>query len=209
MSVIALFAIHMTLAHYSFSFTPLGLSTYIGAFASYGALFAGTIATTGVYFGLLRADSAIQQNNDKLRQDRFSEWRVVLEIRASEIEKYDPFMKREFVRVRWQFFNELHSRNFTIADKATLSLIFNTVFKDLVSFFETQNNRHISMGGAYPNNTSSYSFDSFRFLFLGSIETLYTGIDKDLMELYIAALPKDRHIDVGLYEAALRNPHKM
>ncbi len=36
------------------------------------------------------------------------------------------------------------------------------------------------MGGTYPNNTYSYSFDSFRFLLLGCVDNIYPEIVTDL-----------------------------
>lgn len=205
MSIIALIAIHMTLSEMKFSFTPKGLNSYLSAYKEYSALFAGTITVTGVYFGLLRVHAATDANRDKLRQDRFSEWKTTLDIRMIETDKPDPYMKREFVRLRWQFFLELYSRNFTIKDKDELFTIFTNVFKSIVPFFEEQNNRHIGMGGSYPDKFYSYSFDSFRFLFLGSIETFYDDIVADLKELYLGAMKPDRLIDRSLYEAALKN----
>lgn len=93
MSIIAFVTIHWTLSNkYSFSFSPDGINTYLTAFGQYEALFTATVATIAAYFGLLRLKVATDTNNDKLKQDRFSEWKTVLDIRFIEIEKYDPYI---------------------------------------------------------------------------------------------------------------------
>ena len=206
MSLIALVAIHWTLCiKYSFSFSPDGIETYLISFGKYKTLFTATVATIAAYFGLHRLKAATDANSDKLRQDRFSEWKTVLDIRFIEIEKYDPYMKREFVRVRYNLFRQLYNLNFSITNNAQLTQIFQSTFQDLVRFFEEQNNRHIGMGGTYPSNTHSYSFDSFRFLLLGSVDNTYTDIARDLQLLYLASLDPNRMIDVNMYQTAQRN----
>lgn len=209
MSIIALITIHWTLStKYSFLFSPDGINTYLTTFGQYKALFIATVTTIAAYFGLLRLKVATDANNDKLKQDRFSEWKTVLDIRFIEIEKNDPYMKREFVRVRYNLFKQLYDLKFSILNKEQLIQVFEINFKDLVSFFETQNNKHIDMGGAYPNNTYSYSFDSFRFLLLGCVDNGYADIIADLQTLYLSALPTDRFIDSGMYMEALANYNK-
>jgi hypothetical protein len=206
MSLISLVAIHWTLCDkYSFSFSPKGINTYLTSFEQYKALFLATVTTIAAYFGLHRLKAATDANNDKLRQDRFSEWKTVLDIRFIEIEKYDPYMKREFVRVRYNLFSQLYNLNFSVTNNEQLTQIFNSTFQDIVRFFEEQNNKHLGMGGVYPDNTYSYSFDSFRFLFLGSIDTFYPEIISDLQTLYLARLDPNRIIDVAMYQTALRN----
>lgn len=206
MSLIALMAIHWNLCrNYSFSFSPEGIDTYLTSFGQYKALFTATVATIAAYFGLHRLKAATDANSDKLRQDRFSEWKTVLDIRFIEIEKYDPYMKREFVRVRYNLFRQLYDLDFSITNNAQLTQIFQSTFQVIARFFEEQNNRYIGMGGAYPDNTHSYSFDSFRFLLLGSVDNTYTDIVGDLQTLYLAALDPDRMINIDLYRTAQQN----
>lgn len=201
MSLLALVIIHATLFKYTFSLTPAGLNTYLNEYKSYSALFAGTIATTGGYLGLLRLHAATNANRDKLKQDRFSEWKTVFEIRALETEKKDPFMKREFVRLRWHFFNELYKRNFTVANKNDLTTVL-SIFKTVIPFFEEQSNDYVNMGGVYRDANSSYSVNSFVFLFLGLIDISYNEIELDLRGLYISYLPQNRIVGEALYHSA-------
>ena len=209
MSIIALVAIHCLLHDkYILSFSPVGINTYLSAFGQYKALFTATVATIAAYLGLLRLKVATDANNDKLKQDRFSEWKMVLDIRFIEIEKLDPYMKREFIRVRYNLFKQLYDLHFSISNKDQLTQISQTTFGDLISFFEAQNNKHIDMGGAYPDDQFSYSFDSFRFLLLGCVDKTYPDILTDLKALYLSALPTDRYIDSDLYKAALTNSLK-
>ncbi|MEZ4959048.1 MAG: hypothetical protein R2830_04460 [Saprospiraceae bacterium] len=206
MSATALATIHWTLFdNYSFSFSPDGINTYLTAFGNYKALFTATVATIAAYFGLLRLKAATDANNDKLKQDRFSEWKTVLDIRFIEIERADPFMRREFTRVRFNLFKQLYNLNFSLSNKEQLMQVFQANFQDLVNFFETQNTRHIGMGGIYPNDTYSYSFDSFRFLLLGCVDVIYPEIVEDLQTLYLTTLPSDRLINGKMYQSALIN----
>lgn len=206
MSLIALVTIHWTLCiKYSFSFSPEGIETYLISFGKYKTLFTATVATIAAYFGLHRLKAATDANSDKLRQDRFSEWKTVLDIRFIEIEKYDPYMKREFVRVRYNLFRQLYGINFSITNNAHLTQIFQSTFQDLARFFEEHNKKHIGMGGIYPNNTYSYSLDSFRFLFLGSLDNTYGDIVRDLQLLYLASIDPNRMINANMYQAALQN----
>ena len=206
MSILAIIVIHMTFfdkVKYIFSFSPDGINNYLNALGEYKALFTATVATIAAYFGLWRYKAATDQNRDKLKQDRFVEWRTVLDIRAIEIEKPDPDLNREFTRVRYNLFNQLHDLNFNITNNEQLTIIFQTTFQDLVGFFEDQNNRNIGMGGSHPNNTHSYSYMSFQYLFLGSLDASYPDIVTDLQTLYIANLPANRIIDHAIYQVAL------
>jgi hypothetical protein len=209
MSVIAVIGIQLDLVqNYSFSFTPDGFNTFLEAYSKKVNLFAGTIAITGLYFGLLRVNAAVTANVEKVKNDRFSEWKTVLDVRAAEIEKKDPFMKREFVKVRFQFFSKLYDKNFNISNKDALIDIF-SVFKPIVPFFEQQNNEYINMGGTARNQNHSYSFDSFRFLFFGGLDNYYNNIETDLRNLYIENMPADRIVNEEMYHAAYKNHHRL
>lgn len=206
MSLIAIVTIHWTLFDkYSFSFSPEGIDNYLVSFGQYKGLFTSTVATIAAYFGLHRLKAATDANSDKVRQDRFSEWKTVLDIRFIEIEKYDPYMKREFIRVRYNLFRQLYDLKFSIENNAQLTQIFQSTFQELARFFEEQNNKYIGMGGAYPNNMHSYSFDNFRFLLLGSVDIIYPSIVSDLQTLYLAALDPNRMINANLYRTAQQN----
>lgn len=204
MSLLALIAVHWDLSRQSFLFTPEGAQNYLAALGTYKALFTATVATMAAYFGFHRLKAAVEANMQKVKQDRFAEWKAVLDIRLVEIERSDPFMKREFIRIRHNFYEHLYSLGFNIENREQLTQIFDSVFRELVGFFEQQNNRHIGMGGAYPNNRHAYSFDSFRFLFYGSVDKAYDTMVADLMNLYLSCLPAARQIDLEMYRIALQ-----
>ncbi|HTC01307.1 MAG TPA: hypothetical protein VK705_11560 [Ferruginibacter sp.] len=206
-SLLTLIIIHWNFfsQKYIFSFTPSGINTYLSAYGEYKDLFAGTIATVAAYYGLHGMTVATDGNFQKIKQDRFSEWKNILEIRSLEIEKKDPFMKREFVRVRLNFYERLYEIDFKIDNKIVLESIFHPVFGELIQFFEEQNEMNINMGGVYKSNNDSYSFDSFRFLINGSVVTIYENFESDLKKLYLAKLSSDRTIDLALYQNSLNN----
>lgn len=137
--------------------------------------------------------------------DRYSDWKTVLDIRFIEIEKKDPIMKREFVRLRYRFFDQLYKLNFNISTKEQLIKIFDTTFKDLVSTFEELNSVNVGMGGVHPTVIHSYSSQSFIFLFAGCADSVYSEMVADLSSLYIANLPSGRTMDAGLFKVVQIN----
>ncbi len=206
MSLLAIIAIHWSFFNttkYSFSFSPTGINNYLNGFGNYKALFTSTVATIAAYFGLFRLKAATDANRDKLKQDRFSEWKTVLDVRFIEMEKKDPCMKREFIKLRYNYFNQLYNMHFSISNKDQLQQIFQTNFNASISFFEIQNNKYVSVGGYYPDHNFSYSFDSFQFLVLGSIDNDYPKILDDLRHLYLEALGTDRIVSMEMYKLAL------
>lgn len=202
MSAFALIEIHWSLTIMKFSFSPSGIETYLTSLGKYKYLFTGTISTCSVYFGSLRVKATFDSNKEKIKQDRFNEWKTILQIRFSEISKSDPMMIREINKIRLHIFNSLFDLDFKIADKEQLKTLFNKHFKDFVTFFETQNNKSIKLGGAYPNDKYSYSFGSFYSIFSGMLDSWYDNIHKDLKDLYHNNLPNDRTINENTFNAA-------
>lgn len=209
-SVIALFAVHWTLASkYVFDLKPDSVNFYLSQLGNYKELFAGTIVVMGAYFGLHRLNAAIDANILKVKADRFAEWKTVLDARLPEAEKENPYMRREFIRVRFNLYEHLHELNFRIENREQLTQVFQRHFQDLARFFEDMNERHMHIA-AYPNNTYSYSFDSFRFLLVGCADHIYNGAVTDLQKLYVAQLDPARLIDARVFadaqNAYLRRP---
>ena len=206
MSVIALISVHLVLFEQSFSFTPEGLNFYIESLGQYGSLFAGTISVVVAYLGLLRLDAATEANRDKRKQDYFAEWKTILEIRSFEVKDRDPRMVREFIRLRHSLYEILYTKHFAIKDKTELQSVFDSIFEnDIISFFESMNKDSIGLGNIYPSSDYSYSFDSFRFLFLGCLDEYYDDIENDLKSLYMEKMDSNRTIDEALYQSALEN----
>jgi len=194
MSTLALFAIHWELSKKTFSFSPRGIDNYLRTLGSYKTLFTATIATIAAYFGLHRLKAAVDANLQKLQQDRFAEWRSVLDVSLVRIEGTDNYMKREFIRSRYKLFQRLFPINFAIGSKSQLESIFDEIFRDSVYTFEEQNKNYIKIGGLYLNQEHSYSFDSFRYLFISCLDTCYIDLESDLKNLYLERLP-NRLID--------------
>lgn len=205
MSTIALTAVHWNLSELKIDFSPDGLETYLSALGEYKALFTGTIAVCSAYFGLQRVKVSVEANREKIKQDYFGEWKTVIQVRAAEVDKYDKRMLREIVKIRHSLYNDLYELNLKISDKETLTKIFDKHIKSRVRFFEEQNDKQIGMGGAYPNDNHSYSYDTFRFIFWGMIDQGYDDLESDLKELYLNNMDSDRTINLGMYRAAQQN----
>ena len=205
MSFIAIITIHWNFFDNEFLFSPKGLEIYLSSYGNYKSLFTGTIATTAAYFGLLRVKVSEEANREKIKQDYFTEWKTIVQVRAVEVGGNDKLMLREIIKIRHGLYNDLYDKKFNINSKTTLTTLFNKHIKSSVYFFETMNDKCIGMGECYPDNNHSYSFDAFRFIFFGMIENFYDEIEKDLKELYISNMNPDRYIDVNTYKSALQN----
>ena len=205
MSTIALILIHWQLFNLELSISPIGLEYYLSSYGKYKALFAGTVAVCAAYFGLLRARVSAEANKSRLKQDYFAEWKTVVQARATEVEKNDLFMLRAIVEIRHSLYNDLYDLNFVINSKNQLTEIFNKHIGSRVDLFETQNNRHIGMGGVYRDDNFSYAFNSFHFIFRGMINDAYAEFGKDLKQLYLSNINEFRHIDSNLFKIAQQN----
>jgi hypothetical protein len=205
MSIVAVLAIHMDLSKQELIFSPESVNVYIASFGEYESLFAATLGVAGAYFAFLQLKSAVNTYKDKIRYDYFTEWKITLEIRLREVEADEPYMNREFTKLRYQLFLQLYEMKFSILTREQLEQVFEQHFKNEVGFLETKNKKHEGMGGIYPDQNYSYSFDNFRFVFLGCLNNFYEKIEADLQSIYVKNLPKPRTIDQQAYVFALKN----
>lgn len=192
-SSLAIIAIHWELVYRSFLFSPKGISNYLDQYGSYKALFTGTVATTAAFLGLKRLQVAAEANTDKLRQDRFIEWKAVLETRLLVIEDTDPLMKRPFIKERWNLFCLLYKHDFNVNTKEQLLNAFD-IFGPSIQFFETFNKNYMNNGEAYRSKDHAYGLDSFHYLMIGTFNQLYDKYYDDLKEAYLSKLPAQRLI---------------
>ena len=206
MSLYALYVLHWKMfssENFKLSLTADNAESYLSRYGDYKSLFTLTVATIAAYFGLQRLKVAADANRDKIKSDYFNEWKTVLDVRTLEIEKQDPLMRREFIKVRHKVFLDLYDMNFAIQNKDQLVKVFKH-FKPRVDFFETQNEKNIQRGGVYPSNQFTYTFLNFHFLFAGCLDEAYSEMYSDLLELYCNSLSPDRIINEALYSAALK-----
>lgn len=205
-SLFALISIHLFLFQKPFSFTSDGFNFYLETLKQYGSLLAGTISVVVAYFTLLTLNASTEANKEERKQDYFAEWKLVLEIRSIEVKDRDSRMVREFTRLRHSLYEELYSRHFEIENEIDLRSVFERIFEDgIIRFFESMNKTAIGMGNIYPTSDYSYSYDSFKFLFLGCLKDYYEGIETDLQKLYLEKMDPKRQIDKTMYQYALEN----
>ena len=162
------------------------------------------IAATATYVGLQSLQQTVQANRERLKQDRFSEWKSRVDSRILEVEKNDPYLRRVFLEKRTKYFDQLLDRNFYIADKEQLAICL-SVFADVIPFLEDKNNRTIKLGQVYPSTNHAYSYDAFRFVFIGSADGAYPQIETDLKVLYLDLLPNREVVDEETYRQAVIN----
>ncbi|MDB5128346.1 hypothetical protein [Mucilaginibacter sp.] len=184
--------------------TADGLLNYLKAYGEFKDLFVVTIAATAAYVGLQSLQETVFANRERLKQERFNEWKGKMDIRLLEAEKHNPRLRLLFMEHRVKYFNWLDDHNFSISNKQELALSF-AIFSHLVRTLEDQNERTIKMGQIYPDADYSYSFDGLRFMFIGGPDHMYPELEIDLKKFYIELLPADRLIDLETFKAAKIN----
>lgn len=204
-SLITFVIIQIDLLSNKFQMTPAGINNYLSAFSVYKELFAGTIALIVAYFGILRFKAAEIANKDKVSQDRFSDWKNLVDLRITEVERNNPFLKREFARLRYNLFQKLYSNKMAINNLKELNEIFDDKFKITLRFLEEMNDKHVNCGGTYRDDKFSYFFNDFHFVFMGCLDDYYKDISSDLENIYIKSLDSKRIIDINLFNSAYKS----
>lgn len=211
-SLIAIIIIHLEMFYsLEFEFSLKSIGGYLDTYKEYSGLFTATVTVIVAYLGLQRLKVASDANADKLKQDHFVEWRTVQDVRLMELEKTDPYMKREFIKIRKNLFLQLYDLDFNIENKKQLTEVFKANFAELIPFFESMNENYMELGGLYPNKVYSYTGQNFAFLFNGCIDKGYDRLYKDIIDLHQQHLASDRFIDIEVYKSALKeslNPNR-
>jgi HPt (histidine-containing phosphotransfer) domain-containing protein len=184
--------------------TADGFINYLKAYGDFKDLFVVTIAATAAYVGLQSLQQTVQANKEKLKQDRFSEWKSRVESRILEVEKNDPYLRRVFLERRMKYFDALFARDFYIASGPEMAICM-SIFGDVIPFPEAQNNRTIRLGGVYASSDHAYSYDAFRFVFIGAADGAYPEVERDLHALYLNLLPDRQVVDQETYKQAQIN----
>lgn len=195
--------IHLNLFKNKFQLDIDGLNYYFKSIAKFKELFAGTITLIIAYYGIQRFQAAEIANKDKIKLDRFSDWKTITEIRMNEFKDVNKKFSREFSRIRYNFYNDLYLKNMSISNKADLVIIYNKYFKNLTRFFEETTEKFVGLGGIYSDKEYTYFFDDFYFVFIGCLDNSYDEIYQDTKELYLSNLDANRTINNDLYQRAL------
>ncbi len=165
---IAFFSIQKMLFRNYFEFSPDGINFYINQFAKYNGLFAATITLIVAYYGIERLRAAERANIDKVRLDRYSDWKTITDARLDIVKDENPLFRREFINIRYQLFEDLYPA-FSIENKKQLQTLFNKYFANLIPALESNNKKQQGLGGIYPSSDYSYFGQNFLFVFLGSL----------------------------------------
>jgi len=203
LSLVAFIFIHINLAKYEFQFNLDGINNYFKALTEYKELFAGTITLIVAYYGIQRFDAADDANRDRIKLDRFSDWKNITEMRMADIKENNKNFLREFSRVRFNFYSDLYDNSMAINNKSELLTIFNKYFKKTAPYLEKTTKKFLEMEGIYPNQNFTYFYDDFFYVFIDCLDNSYETIYIDLKELYVKALDPDRVIDDKLYKDVL------
>jgi hypothetical protein len=119
-----------------------------------------------------------------------------------EVEEFEPFMGRQFVKLRLKLFEDLFRFDFQIKSKKDLFTVLDTHFSDEIAFLE-RNKMFNRVGGIYPNNEHAFAYQNFQFIFLGCLDDYYDGMEDDLKEIYLSMLPVGRIVNNEAYVQAV------
>ena len=208
LSFIAFISTQRSLFENHFDFSPDGINFYINQFTKYNGLFAATITLIVAYYGIERLRAAERANNDKVKLDRYSDWKTITDARVDFVKDENPLFRREFIKIRYKLFEDLYP-DFSIESKQQLKTLFNKYFANLVPVFESNNEKQQGLGGIYQAEDYSYFGQNFHFVFLGSLTgKKYDRAVEDLLEMYIENLPVDRIINPIAFQKAAENYFK-
>lgn len=203
LSLIAFVFIHIELSDREFQLDLEGIKNYFRALTEFRDLFAGTITLIVAYYGIQRFEAAESANIDRIKLDRYVDWKNITESRMNEIKTNNLHFSKEFSRIRFNFYNDLYENKMAINDRIQLEKIYDKYFKKRTPYFEETTNKYISLGGIYPNKDFTYFFDDFYIVFIDCLDSSYDDIFEDTKSLYVANLNPNRTINETLYNEAL------
>ncbi|MDC8105013.1 hypothetical protein MTQ00_10720 [Chryseobacterium sp. B21-037] len=198
LSLAVIIIVQNDLSVYDLDLSVQGLNFYLHEISNYKELFATTITLIVAYFGILRLTAAEVANQEKVKQDRFNEWKNLLDIRIMEVEKDNPYLKRQFATVRFKLFERLYENNMEINSKKELNMIFNDEIRSSIRFLEEKNEQYFGRE-VYPDNNYSYIYADLQFIFLGLIDKYYDNMIDDLKAIVLDSLNPERTINNNLY----------
>ncbi|MCG1037074.1 hypothetical protein [Polaribacter sargassicola] len=203
-SLLAFLIVHLELIERNFQFDLEGINNYFAEITKFKELFAGTITLILGFYGLKRLKTAEKSHKEKIKNDRFSDWKSITDLRINEIGAENKIFVREFSRMRYNLFEDIYANKMSILNKKELNLIFDKHFNHITKVFEENNKEYKGMQGIYKTEQSTYFFKDFYFVFIGSLDNYYDEIDTDLKERYLATLNIERKIGVDLYNRAYK-----
>jgi hypothetical protein len=201
-SLIAFAFVHIELSKWDFQLDLEGINNYFSELTNFKELFGATITLILAYYGLKRLKTAEKSNRDKVKTDRFSDWKSITELRMNEVREKNKIFIREFSRLRYNLFNDLYDKKMTIKNKKELDIIYDKHFKDIIRAFEESNEDYRGMGEIYRTADATYFFDDFYFVFIGCLDSAYDGMYNDIKSRYLSSLNPDRLVGIELYNAA-------
>lgn len=200
--MIAFVFVHLELLKRNLQLDLEGINNYFTEITNFKELFGATITLILAYYGLKRLKTAEKSNRDKVKTDRFSDWKSITELRMNEVREKNKIFVREFSRVRYNLFNDIYDKKMSIKSKKELDIIYDKHFNDITRVFEENNDDYVGMGGIYRTADSTYFFDDFYFVFIGCLDSSYDGMYNDIKGRYLLNLDSNRLIGIELHNSA-------
>ncbi|WP_415374100.1 hypothetical protein [Patiriisocius sp. Uisw_017] len=201
-SLIAFVFVHLELSKRNLQLDLEGINNYFAEITNFKELFGATITLILAYYGLKRLKTAEKSNRDKVKTDRFSDWKSITELRMNEVREKNKIFVREFSRLRYNLFNDIYDKKMSIKSKKELDIIYDKHFNDITRAFEESNDDYVGMGGIYRTADSTYFFDDFYFVFIGCLDSAYDGMYNDIKNRYLLTLDANRLIGIELHNGA-------
>ena len=198
-SIVAFIIVHVDISKHNFQFDLAGINNYFTELTNFKELFAGTITLILAYYGLKRLEAAERSNLEKVKTDRFSDWKSINELRMNELREKNKIFVREFSRLRYNLFNDIYAMNMSLDNIKDFYIIYDKYFNILTRVFEETNDDYKRMGGIYRTADSTYFFDDFYFIFIGCFDNTYEGINKDVKNRYLSSLGENRIIEFDIH----------
>ncbi|PWK29378.1 hypothetical protein LV89_00218 [Arcicella aurantiaca] len=142
--------------------------------------------TAQIYISQLEIANATLENN--IFNDKFNEWSAQIESAILEKVNLNEKLCKQFSLKRRHLFAKLFLKEMKIKNKNDLYDIL-SIYQNDVYYFETFEKKFENGKNYQTENTPRYSYDTFQFLFLLTIEKEYDDLRKDLKEWYEGKLP--------------------
>lgn len=179
----------------SFDFSSKGLQYLLDLFEPYSVLYGATFIVLTTSLAINRLGLLMNTNRDSFKIGNRTAWIETVNFFLNDIEDNDPYMRKFFKRNMLDIHDYLFDHNYRFESKNSLDDFFNRFAKNEITKFEQQNRMYQNIGGFYKNDSHSYSYDSFRYVFenIIKLEDSYSSLRIDLQNQYqdeVRSIPK-------------------
>lgn len=184
-SVLAvIFALQIAM-RYSFQINYEGFLIFINFFAPFSILFASTFVVVSAKYSIEQMVLMKESNFSFIANNERNQWISFITPHIDSLMETDFDLRIDLLKKLPAIHDWLFRRKYIISNKQELQEFFNTFFKYKAQTYEQLNTFWLNVK-YYPDKDYSYSFQSFRQIFILMIdEKSYSNIEQDLWEIYM------------------------